>query len=81
MCLAIPGRVIEIGDDALRTAKVAFDGVVKAASLALVPEARLGDYVIVHAGLALQIVDEESADTIFATLRELAAARELDEVP
>lgn len=63
MCLAIPGEIVEIlGDDPLtRMARVSFGGVVREASLAYVPEAKPGDYVLVHAGFALQTVDEEEA--------------------
>ena len=72
MCLAIPGRVIEIQESELRMAKVAFGPVTKEASLNLVPAARVGDYVIVHAGMALEIVDEQAA------LETLEAFAELD---
>ena len=60
MCLAIPGKVVEVHEsvDWLRTGKVDFGGVVKEVSLALVPEAALGDYVIVHVGMALHSVDD-----------------------
>lgn len=63
MCLAIPGEIVEIlGDGPLtRMARVSFGGVVREASLAYVPEAKPGDYVLVHAGFALQTVDEEEA--------------------
>jgi hydrogenase expression/formation protein HypC len=75
MCLAIPARVIEMrGDD---HALVDLGGVRKAVSLALVPEARVGDYVIVHVGHALTLVDpEEAARTLelFAGLQDAEAA-------
>lgn len=61
MCLAVPGRVESIGDDALRTGRVSFGGTIKDVSLAFVPEARVGDYVIVHVGVAISIVDEDAA--------------------
>lgn len=61
MCLAVPGQVVSIGDDALRTGQVSFSGTVKDVSLALVPEARIGDYVIVHVGFAISKVDEDAA--------------------
>jgi len=67
MCLAVPGKILSIaGDDALmRVAKVAFSGVVKEISLALLPDAGLGDYVLVHAGFAIAAIDEaEAAQTI-----------------
>lgn len=76
MCLAIPGRVVEIGADPLRTAQIAFGTVSKEVSLALVPEAVAGDYVIVHAGMALQVIDEAAAQEILAAVSELEAAED-----
>lgn len=81
MCLAVPGQVLEIvGDDLLtRTGKVAFSGVVKEASLAFVPEATIGDYVLVHAGFAITILNETEARRSldeFAALGEIAAPSE-----
>ncbi len=72
MCLAVPGQVLEIvGDDPLtRTGKVAFSGIVKEASLAFVPEAAIGDYVLVHAGFAITLLNETEARR---SLDELAA--------
>jgi len=63
MCLAVPGRLLDIdGDDALaRQGRVAFGGIVKQANLAYVPEARPGDYVLVHAGFAIAVIDEREA--------------------
>lgn len=63
MCLAVPGKILEVtGDSPLaRRAKVSFGGVVKDISLAYVPDAQPGQYVIVHVGLALSIVDEAEA--------------------
>jgi len=83
MCLAIPGKVASIsGDDSLtRMGKVDFGGVLKEASLAYVPEAEVGDYVIVHAGFALSRLDKEEADKVFEYLREIEALSELDEGP
>jgi hydrogenase expression/formation protein HypC len=74
MCLAIPGKVIEINESAewLRTGKIDFGGVVKEVSLALVPEATIGDYVIVHVGMALSKIAEEEAQQVFAYLQQLA---------
>jgi len=74
--LAVPGRIIETaGDDPLvRMAKVDFSGVVKDVSLAYVPEAKPGDYVLVHVGFALQTLDEEEARK---TLEMLAQMGEL----
>jgi len=65
MCLAIPGKLIEVsesGDDPLfRTGRVSFEGIVKEIQLAYTPEAKPGDYVLVHVGFALSIVDETKA--------------------
>jgi hydrogenase expression/formation protein HypC len=61
MCLAVPGQVVTIQDDPLRTATVSFGGIAKEVSLALVPEATVGDYVIVHVGFAISKLDEQAA--------------------
>lgn len=63
MCLAVPGKILEVsGDEPLaRKARVSFGGIVKEISLAYVPEAQVGEYVIVHVGLALSVVDEAEA--------------------
>jgi hydrogenase expression/formation protein HypC len=61
MCLAVPGQVVTIQDDPLRTATVSFGGIAKEVSLALVPEATVGDYVIVHVGFAISKLNEQAA--------------------
>lgn len=63
MCLAIPGRVLSIEcEDALaRAGRVEFAGIVKQANLVYVPEARVGDYVLVHAGFGIAVIDEKEA--------------------
>jgi len=73
MCLAVPGRIMSVsGDDPLmRMAKVSFGGVLKDVSLAYVPEAGVGDYVIVHVGFALNRLDEAEALETLALLEEL----------
>lgn len=73
MCLAVPGKIIELSEDngILRTGIISFGGIVKEASLAFLPEAKVGDYVIVHAGVALNTVDEEEAAKILETLEEI----------
>ncbi len=79
MCLAIPGRIAEIHktlDDTFRMARVDFEGVIREVSLAMLPEAAEGDYVLVHVGVALQIVDEKEAEE---TMRYLKQIGELDE--
>ncbi len=81
MCLAIPGKILVItGDEPLRrTAKVSFGGTIKEVSLAYTPEAKDSDYVIVHVGFALSIVDEVEANQVFEDLKQMSAiAEELD---
>ena len=79
MCLAVPGRIIEVfdKDPECRTGRVDFGGVVKEVSLACVPEAGLGDYVIVHVGFAISRVDEEEAERIFTYLKEIDELSEI----
>jgi hydrogenase expression/formation protein HypC len=79
MCLAIPGKIesIEGIDPVLRSGKVNFGGILKTVNLAYVPEARIGDYVIVHVGFAISIVDEEEARQVFAYLKEMDELEEL----
>ncbi|HTL15628.1 MAG TPA: HypC/HybG/HupF family hydrogenase formation chaperone [Patescibacteria group bacterium] len=81
MCLAIPGKVTSIqGDDPLtRMGKIDFGGVLKQASLAYVPEAAVGDYVIVHAGFAISRLDEAEAGKVFEYLREMEGLSELED--
>ena len=81
MCLAVPGKITSIsGDDPLmRTGKVDFGGILKEVSLAYVPEAQLGDYVIVHVGFALSRVDEAEARQVFDYLREMEELADLEE--
>jgi hydrogenase expression/formation protein HypC len=76
MCLAVPGRILEMEGNA---ARVDFGGVTREASTALVPEARVGDYVLVHAGFAIQVLDEREAEETLSLFRDLA--RTLDEGP
>jgi hydrogenase expression/formation protein HypC len=81
MCLAIPGKIISVsGDEPLsRVGKVDFGGILKEASLAYVPEAKIGDYVIVHVGFALSTVDEAEAAKIFEYLKEMEELAELED--
>ena len=74
MCLAIPGRVASIsGDDPImRVGRVDFGGIVKEINLAYVPEARVGDYVLVHVGFALTLIDEAEAERVYEQLNEIA---------
>jgi len=81
MCLAIPGKIVSIsGEDPLeRVGKIDFGGIFKNASLAYVPEAVVGDYVIVHVGFAISRVDEEEAHKVFEYLKEMESLDELKE--
>ncbi len=78
MCLAIPGQILEItgGDPLTRMARVSFGGVVKEASLVYVPEAKPGDYVLVHAGFALNTIDEEEARRTLELLEQMQGPEE-----
>lgn len=81
MCLSIPGKLIEITaelDEIFRTGKVSFDGVIKEVSLALVPEAKVNDYVLVHVGAAISTIDEEEANKTFEILKQLNELNDLD---
>ena len=73
MCLAIPGKIqsIENEGDLMRSGKVDFSGIVKDVNLAYVPEAKVGDYVLVHVGFAISTVDEEEAMEVFKYLKEI----------
>ena len=72
MCLAIPGRVLETTDVAgMLTGKVDFAGVTRRVCLAYVPQARAGDYVLVHVGFALSLVDEAEAEQTLELLASL----------
>lgn len=73
MCLAVPGRVINIeGDDPLtRQGRVDFGGVIKSVNLAYVPEVKLEDYVLVHVGFAITVLDPREAERVFDYLESL----------
>jgi hydrogenase expression/formation protein HypC len=81
MCLAIPGKIESItGDDPVtRMGRINFGGILKEASLAYVPEAEVGNYVIVHAGFALSRVDEAEAQKVFEYLKQMEELGELKE--
>ncbi len=81
MCLAVPGKIMSIsGEDLARQARVDFAGVVKEINLAYVPEAQVGQYVLVHVGFAISIVDEEEAANVFGYLREMGELGEMAEL-
>lgn len=71
MCLAVPGRIIELDGD---TARVDFGGVTREANVTLVPEAALDSYVLVHAGFAIQVLNEEEAEETLGLFRQMAEA-------
>lgn len=74
MCLGIPGKVVEIRQqDDVPMGKVEFGGILKNICLAYTPEARLGDYVLVHVGFAISIIDEAEANETMNFLREIEA--------
>ena len=79
MCLAVPGKILDIAgeDPYLRAGRVSFGGIVKQVSLACVPEAKVGDYVLVHVGMALSVVDEQEAAETFAYLEQMGEIGEL----
>lgn len=70
MCLAVPSKIIEINN---AVGIVDVDGVTREASLMLIEDAKIGDYVIVHAGFAISKVDQESAEQTLADLRQMLA--------
>lgn len=81
MCLAIPGKIITITDEGeiTRQGTVDFAGIRKAVNLAFVPDAKKGDYVLVHVGFAISRIDEKAAEQVFETLREMEELDELKE--
>ncbi|ABQ06914.1 HypC/HybG/HupF family hydrogenase formation chaperone [Flavobacterium johnsoniae] len=74
MCLAVPGRLEKITDEldeTFRIGNVSFDGIIKEVNLALVPEAVEGDYLLVHVGAAIGIIDEDEAKRTMEILKEM----------
>ena len=83
MCLAIPGKIKSIEmqyDGRVRMAKVLFGGISKEASLEMLPDADIGDYVLVHVGVAISKVDEEEAQKTFKYLEEIGESGDLEDV-
>ena len=81
MCLAIPGKITQIDDqldETFRMGKVSFSGIQKEVNLSMVPEANVGDYVLVHVGVAISTVDEEEAQKTFEYLRQIGELEELE---
>ena len=83
MCLAVPGKIISIAgsDPLLRSGRVNFGGIVKEVNLGYVPEAKVDDYVLVHVGFAISIVDQAEAEQVFEYLRQMGELTELEASP
>jgi len=82
MCLAIPGKIISITnqlDEIFRQGKVSFGGIMKEVNLCMVPEAQINDYVLVHVGVAISMIDEEEARITFEYLKQIGEVEELNE--
>lgn len=81
MCLGVPGQLVEITQtgELTRAGKVNFGGILKEVNLAYVPEANVGDYVIVHVGFAISRVDEDEAKQVFEYLKEMGDLEGLDD--
>ncbi|MBA4154743.1 HypC/HybG/HupF family hydrogenase formation chaperone [Flavobacterium sp.] len=74
MCLAVPGKLEKITtqlDETFRIGEVSFDGIIKEVNLTLVPEAKIGDYLLVHVGAAIGIIDEIEAKRTMDVLKEM----------
>jgi len=81
MCLAIPGKILSITnqlDETFRFGKISFGGITKEVNLCMVPEAKIDDYVLVHVGVAISVVDEEEAHKVFSYLKEMGEVEELE---
>ena len=79
MCLAIPGKILETYDrNGLRMAKVQFGGVTRESCIEYVPSAGVGDYVLVHVGFALSVVDQAEAERTFKLLEQMGQLAELE---
>jgi hydrogenase expression/formation protein HypC len=79
VCLGVPGKVIEIfGEEGLRMGVVDFAGIRRKACLTYAPEVRLGDYVIVHVGFAISVVDQDEAARSYALLAEMGNLEGID---
>lgn len=81
MCLSIPGKLTAITnqlDDTFRVGKVSFGGIVKDVNLFMVPEAKVGDYVLVHVGVAIGLIDEDEAQKTFSYLQQIGELGELE---
>ncbi len=83
MCLAVPGKIVSVNghpSDLMRLGRVSFGGIVKEINLAFVPAAQVGDFVIVHVGFAISIVDEQEAARTFEYLRSMDELSDLQKL-
>jgi hydrogenase expression/formation protein HypC len=80
MCLGVPGQIVSISEppDGLRMGRVSFAGIIKEVCLAYLPEAEVGDYVVVHVGFAISRIDEAEAQQVFGYLDRMGELAELD---
>lgn len=78
MCLAIPGEILSVVEGELRTGRVSFGGLVKEVCLACVPEATVGDFVLVHAGFAITVVSAEHAAEVYSYLEKIGEGHAAD---
>jgi hydrogenase expression/formation protein HypC len=82
MCLAVPGKILSIsGTDTTRMGQISFGGIGKEACLAFVPEAKVGDYVLVHAGFAISVLDEAEALQTLEYFRQIGELGALEDKP
>jgi hydrogenase expression/formation protein HypC len=82
MCLAIPGKLLSIDtepDAIFSKGKVSFGGIIKEVNLSMVPDVKIGEYVLVHVGVAIGVVDEEEAKITFEYLKQMGEVEELNE--
>lgn len=82
MCLAIPGKIVAVDEETesvFPIGVVSFGGITKKINLGLVPEARIGDYVLVHVGVALSVVDEEEAKKSMQFLESMGELDDLED--
>lgn len=80
MCLAVPGQITELLDETPLTRRgvVDFDGIYKEANLSFVPDALVGDYVVVHVGVAISMIDPDEAERVFEYLEEVGIMETLE---
>lgn len=82
MCLGVPGKIIEIYEsDGLLMGKIDFSGVIREACLAYVPEARVGDYALIHVGFALNLISEAEAQETLDLIEQIARIDDAHETP